>query len=138
MNKHVQDELPGIDWEQYALPELEYNEEDEEPAAVAEAFDRGDKGTTKAPANPPLPQTAFVVIIDADGDAEAYSTVDAWPDEVQRQASLGDMRRGCSEIITEINLQAGARFTIDGLTAASNDPKPADVVREALKRRRDL
>lgn len=134
MRKHVQDELPGIDWEQVAkdyasVDDMEYNEEDEEPTAVAEAFDRGDEGVTAA-----VPQTAFIVIVTAEGDAEAYGTIDGWPERMQRPATLGDMRRGCSEIVTEINLQAGARFTLDGLT--DNGPKPADVVREALKRRR--
>lgn len=131
MSEYVQDELPGIDWAQVAKDMVdddfdvrEYNEEDEDEAAVAQAFD------TSA-----IPQTAFVVVIGSDGDASAYTSLDSWPDEVQREASLGDIRRGCSELVNEINLQAGARFTLATLTHAVNRPTPADRVREALKRR---
>lgn len=138
MNEYVQDELPGIDWSQVAKDMVdddfdvrEYNEEDEDEATVAQAFDRGDKGVTADP----TPQTAFVVVIGSDGDASAYTSLDSWPDEVQREASLGDIRRGCSELVNEINLQAGARFTLATLTHAVNRPTPADRVREALKRR---
>lgn len=138
MSEYVQDELPGINWEQVSKDMVEddfdvreYNKEDEEPTAVAEEFDRREKGVTAQP----IPQTAFVVIINPDGDAEAYSTIDHWPAEVQRTPSLGDIRRGCSELINEINLQAGARFTIEGLASVVNTPTPADRVREALRQR---
>lgn len=149
MSEYTQDELPGVDWAQVAkdytgdltlgyvdeadLGELEYNEEDEDADAVAQSFDLGEKGVTEEP----LPQTAFIVIINPDGDAEAYSTVDKWPADVQRNPSLGDIRRGCSELINEINLQAGARFTVESLAAVVNQPTPADRVRDALRRRAD-
>lgn len=147
MSEYTQDALPGVDWEQVAkdyagdidgdfpgpgaLGDLEYNEEDEDVAAVAETFDRREKGVTSEP----IPQTAFVVVINANGDAEAYGTADAWPAETQRQASLGDIRRGCNEIVTEINLQTSSRFTVETLVQVVNTPTPQDRVREALSRR---
>lgn len=54
-------------------------------------------------------QTAFVVIVDEDGSVQATSELDTSEYEVAREATYGDMRRGCSEVVADINALQSAQ-----------------------------
>jgi len=101
---------------------------------VVESFLTGATEGRPAAAPPAVPQTAFIVIIAANGEAEAYADPAKYPKYTLRSASLGDIRRACNEIVTEINIQTAARMTAEAITPA-DDQKISDGIRAALRAR---
>lgn len=82
----------------------------------------------------PLPQTAFVVVVDSFGDANAYGDLTQIPKCLQREATVSDIRRACSEVVTEINLQATAKMSAF-LSSQTINKSHANEIRGALARR---
>lgn len=77
--------------------------------------------------------TAFVVVIPDQGMPYAILTV---PEglELTREPVVSDVRRACMEITADLNAQASAQYVLS-ILSKSEEPSPADVVREALAAR---
>lgn len=68
------------------------------------------------------PVTAFIVVIDAQGNAYLDRATDHLAFEVERPATMLEVRRFCSEIVMDLQAQAAAEYTRLSLTMpAPND-----------------
>lgn len=123
------------EWTQLELDlGLDDASEIEDDDTVTESFIGGVREGRFGASTTPVAQTAFVVVIDAHGEAEAYADPRKFPLRTQRMASMGDIRRACNELVTEINLQTAARITVDVL-APGSDTTVRDAIRGALHQR---
>lgn len=67
-------------------------------------------------------KTAFVIAIDVDGRVYLEFNPDVLRLEVEREASLIEVRRYLSEILMDLQAQAAAEYTVTALTARSAQP----------------
>jgi hypothetical protein len=70
----------------------------------------------------PAIKTAFVIAVDADGRVYLEFNPDILRIDVEREASLIEVRRYLSEILMDLQAQAAAEYTITALTARTAAP----------------
>jgi hypothetical protein len=79
---------------------------------------------TTTPDSPKL-TTGFAVLIDHNGNVFIERTMGVLNAEVEREATLIEVRRYCSEILMDIQAQSAAEYTMVRL-AQANKPKEAE------------
>lgn len=68
--------------------------------------------TTEAPKETRKMRTAFAVLVDQDGNMFVERDPKIFSIEVERESSLVEVRRFCSEIVSDLQAQAAAEYTV--------------------------
>ena len=78
--------------------------------------------------------TAFLVVVPQDG--VCYTLTDI-PDnfEISKTATQADIRRGCRDVVDDLNAQAAAQY-VAGLLEPAKTPTNAEKIAQALNDRR--
>lgn len=67
----------------------------------------------------PKPKTGFAVLVDADGNMFVERNTQVFSVPVEREATLVEVRRLCSEILMDLQAQASAEYTVLRMQAAN-------------------
>lgn len=81
------------------------------------------------------PMTAFVVLVDEDGNPSLVLDVPADFVAVRRQPSLRDVRRALLDLSADLAAQAAGQYA--AAFGQAHEPSPGERVAEALSRRDD-
>jgi hypothetical protein len=76
--------------------------------------------TTPATEEKPKPKTGFAVLVDADGNMFVERNPQVFSIPVEREATLVEVRRLCSEILMDLQAQAAAEYTVLRMEAANS------------------
>lgn len=75
--------------------------------------------TTPATEEKPKPKTGFAVLVDANGNMFVERNTKVFSVPVEREATLVEVRRLCSEILMDLQAQAAAEYTVLRMQAAN-------------------
>jgi hypothetical protein len=71
----------------------------------------------------PKPLTGYAIFVDPEGNVFVERNIGALSVEVQREATMVEVRRTCSEILMDLQAQASAEYTVLRMKTLLDDAK---------------